>query len=225
MVRKYHNHKLQPNPWHREEEPHNNHEALGKQTKQSNQISLPNLSLSSPLFYSPTSLLSTRSPIYSLLSLSLCLSLLSILCRSLLSILFVSLYSVSLSLYVSFYSVSLSTSVSTLSLSLSLLCLSTLSLSLYFILYTHSSLLSLYLILYSHSSLLSFSLHAFLLYSHSFSILSFATRTPSLLALLLYSLFLYSHYSHSFSTHFLYSYSFSTRTPSLLTLLLYSLLL
>ena len=26
MIRKYHNHKLQKNPWHREEEPHNNHE-------------------------------------------------------------------------------------------------------------------------------------------------------------------------------------------------------
>ena len=23
MIRKYHNHKLQTNPWHREEEPHN----------------------------------------------------------------------------------------------------------------------------------------------------------------------------------------------------------
>ena len=43
MVRKFHNHKLQTNPWHCEEEPHSNHEALGKQTKQSNQISLPHL--------------------------------------------------------------------------------------------------------------------------------------------------------------------------------------
>ena len=25
MIRKYHNHKLQTNPWHHEEEPHNNH--------------------------------------------------------------------------------------------------------------------------------------------------------------------------------------------------------
>ena len=41
MIRKYHNHKLQTNPWHREEEPHNNHETPGKQTKQSNQLSLP----------------------------------------------------------------------------------------------------------------------------------------------------------------------------------------
>ena len=113
MVRKYHNHKLQPNSWHREEEPHNNHEALGKQTKQSNQISLPNLSLSSPLFYSPTSLLSTRSPIYSLLSLSV----------SLYSLFFVVLYSL-FSLSPSTLSLSLSTSCSTLSpsLRLSLLC-------------------------------------------------------------------------------------------------------
>ena len=31
MIRKYHNHKLQTNPWHREEEPHNNHETPGRQ--------------------------------------------------------------------------------------------------------------------------------------------------------------------------------------------------
>ena len=36
-----HNHKLQTTPWHREEEPHNNHEAPGRQTKQSNQLPLP----------------------------------------------------------------------------------------------------------------------------------------------------------------------------------------
>ena len=36
MIRKYHNHKLQTNPWYREEEPHNNHEKPG-----SNQLSLP----------------------------------------------------------------------------------------------------------------------------------------------------------------------------------------
>ena len=41
MIRKYHNHKLQTNPWHREEEPHNNYETPGRQTKQSNQLSLP----------------------------------------------------------------------------------------------------------------------------------------------------------------------------------------
>ena len=41
MVRKYHNHKLLTNPWHRKEEPHNNQENPEKQTKQSNQLSLP----------------------------------------------------------------------------------------------------------------------------------------------------------------------------------------
>ena len=41
MIRKYHNHKLQTNPWHRKEEPHNNHETSGRQTKQSNQLPLP----------------------------------------------------------------------------------------------------------------------------------------------------------------------------------------
>ena len=43
MIRKYHNHKLQTNPWYREEEPHNNHETPGRQTKQSNQLSLSQL--------------------------------------------------------------------------------------------------------------------------------------------------------------------------------------
>ena len=33
MIRKYHNHKLQTNPWHREEEPHSNHETPGRQSK------------------------------------------------------------------------------------------------------------------------------------------------------------------------------------------------
>ena len=41
MIRKYHNHKLQTNPWYREEEPHSNHETPGRQTNQSNQLSLP----------------------------------------------------------------------------------------------------------------------------------------------------------------------------------------
>ena len=41
MTRKYHNHKLQVNPWHREEESHSNHETQGRQTNQSNQLSLP----------------------------------------------------------------------------------------------------------------------------------------------------------------------------------------
>ena len=40
MIRKYHNHKLKTNPWHREGEPHNNHETLGRQTNKSNQLSL-----------------------------------------------------------------------------------------------------------------------------------------------------------------------------------------
>ena len=40
MIRKE-QHKLQTNPWHREEEPHNNHETLGRHTKQSNKLSLP----------------------------------------------------------------------------------------------------------------------------------------------------------------------------------------
>ena len=143
MVRKYHNHKLQTNPWHREEEPHNNHEALGKQTKQSNQISLPNLSLSLFLLhtiYSLTYLLSLSLS----LSLSLCVSLSTLypLCRSLLSILFVSIYSVSL--YVSFYSVSLSTSVSTLSLYLYSVSVFLISLSLYTLFSTRTPLYSLY---------------------------------------------------------------------------------
>ena len=41
MIRKYHNHKLQTTPWHREEEPLNHHETPGRHIKQSNQLSLP----------------------------------------------------------------------------------------------------------------------------------------------------------------------------------------
>ena len=41
MIRKYHNHKLQTNPWYRVEESHNNLETPGRQTKQSSQLSLP----------------------------------------------------------------------------------------------------------------------------------------------------------------------------------------
>ena len=41
MIRKYHNHKLQTTPWHREEEPLNHYETPGRQIKQSNQLSLP----------------------------------------------------------------------------------------------------------------------------------------------------------------------------------------
>ena len=40
MIRKHHNHKLQTNLWYREEEPLNDHETPGRQTKQSNQPSL-----------------------------------------------------------------------------------------------------------------------------------------------------------------------------------------
>ena len=40
MIRKYHTHKLQPNPWHHEEEPHNNHETQ-EDKKQGSQLSLP----------------------------------------------------------------------------------------------------------------------------------------------------------------------------------------
>ena len=39
MIRKNHNHKLQTKGWHCEEEPHNNHETPGRQSKQSNQLS------------------------------------------------------------------------------------------------------------------------------------------------------------------------------------------
>ena len=41
MIRKYHNHKPQTTPWHREEKPLNHHETPGRQIKQSNQLSLP----------------------------------------------------------------------------------------------------------------------------------------------------------------------------------------
>ena len=41
MIRKYHNHKPQTTPCHREEEPLNHLETQGRQIKQSNQISLP----------------------------------------------------------------------------------------------------------------------------------------------------------------------------------------
>ena len=45
MIRKYHNHKLQTTPWHREEELLNRHKTPGRQIKQSNQLSLPPSSL------------------------------------------------------------------------------------------------------------------------------------------------------------------------------------
>ena len=40
MIRKYHNHRLQTSPWHRKDLPHNKNETPGRQTKQSNQLSL-----------------------------------------------------------------------------------------------------------------------------------------------------------------------------------------
>ena len=41
MIKKYHIYKPLTNPWHREEEIHNNHETPGKQTKQRNQPLFP----------------------------------------------------------------------------------------------------------------------------------------------------------------------------------------
>ena len=41
MIRKYHNHKPQTKPRHREEEQHPNHETPGRQTKLNIQLSLP----------------------------------------------------------------------------------------------------------------------------------------------------------------------------------------
>ena len=43
MIRKYHDHKLQTTPWHREEEPLNHHETPGRQIKQSNQQNIEQL--------------------------------------------------------------------------------------------------------------------------------------------------------------------------------------
>ena len=41
MIRKYHTHKPQTTPWHREEKPLNHPQTPGRQIKQSNQLSLP----------------------------------------------------------------------------------------------------------------------------------------------------------------------------------------
>ena len=41
MIRKYNNHKPQTTPWHRKKEGHNHHKTPERQTKQSNQLSLP----------------------------------------------------------------------------------------------------------------------------------------------------------------------------------------
>ena len=41
MIKKYHKHKLQTTPWHREEELLNRHKTPGRQIQQSNQLPLP----------------------------------------------------------------------------------------------------------------------------------------------------------------------------------------
>ena len=41
MIRKYHNQKPQTTPWHREKEPLSHNETPERDTKQSNQLSLP----------------------------------------------------------------------------------------------------------------------------------------------------------------------------------------
>ena len=41
MIRNYHNHKLHTNPWHREEEPHNNHETHGRQLSKATNFLFP----------------------------------------------------------------------------------------------------------------------------------------------------------------------------------------
>ena len=38
MIRKYHNHKLQTNPWHCEEEPNNNHKTPVRQSKKTSSL-------------------------------------------------------------------------------------------------------------------------------------------------------------------------------------------
>ena len=45
MIRKYHNHKLQTNSWHRQEEAHNNHETSGRQTMHSNHSNIRDASV------------------------------------------------------------------------------------------------------------------------------------------------------------------------------------
>ena len=43
MIRKYHNPKLQTNPWHHKKEPHNNHETKFHEVKAANDIFTRNL--------------------------------------------------------------------------------------------------------------------------------------------------------------------------------------
>ena len=40
MIRKYHSHKLQTNPWHRKKEPHNNNETPGRRNVKQPALSL-----------------------------------------------------------------------------------------------------------------------------------------------------------------------------------------
>ena len=41
MIRKYHNHKLQTNPWQHEEEPHMNHEPPGRKNSKATSSLFP----------------------------------------------------------------------------------------------------------------------------------------------------------------------------------------
>ena len=59
FIRKYHNHKLQTTPWHREEEPLNHHETPGRQIKQSNGFVASNSSKCPIIFYNFKFIVST----------------------------------------------------------------------------------------------------------------------------------------------------------------------
>ena len=48
MIRKYHNHKLQTNPWHLEEEQHNNHETYEDKLNKTISSSLPSKMIAKP---------------------------------------------------------------------------------------------------------------------------------------------------------------------------------
>ena len=64
MIRKYHNHTLQANPLHREEEPHNfySNRTSVRQLKQSNQISLPVFKMIAKLEWTLNNAQQTESP-------------------------------------------------------------------------------------------------------------------------------------------------------------------
>ena len=53
MIRKYYNHTLQTNPWHREEEPHNNHEVPGRQTNVQYIFHFIDILVIPEIFYTP----------------------------------------------------------------------------------------------------------------------------------------------------------------------------